>query len=78
VTDIFLFDGNIPRCTDSPRILTNPQTAAGEEGEAVTLHCEIDSNPPTTYTWTKGDSRQVGEVEGQVGQVEGQVGEEKG
>ncbi len=44
---------------DSPRILSNPQTIAGEEGEALTLHCNIDSNPPTTYTWTKGESRQV-------------------
>ena len=25
----------------------------------VSLTCEVDSNPPPTYTWTKGDSRQV-------------------
>jgi len=42
-----------------PRIIAHPQTTSGDLGDTVTLHCNVDSNPPPTYTWTKGLTRQA-------------------
>lgn len=42
-----------------PRIIAHPHTTSGDLGDTVTLHCYVDSNPPPTYTWTKGLSRQA-------------------
>ncbi|XP_070551600.1 opioid-binding protein/cell adhesion molecule-like [Ptychodera flava] len=40
----------------------SPDVEGGEvsckEGDAITLHCEVDANPePHTYTWTKDGQR---------------------
>ncbi|CAB4066424.1 unnamed protein product [Lepeophtheirus salmonis] len=42
-----------------PNIIQNPKTVAGDREEVVTLHCIVDSNPPSQYHWTKDDSREI-------------------
>ena len=44
---------------DGPRLVEQPATVSGDLGDSVTLRCRVDSNPPATYTWTRGTSRQV-------------------
>ena len=40
-------------------MVQQPVSRAGDLGDTVTLHCQVDSNPPPVYTWTRGTSRQV-------------------
>ena len=40
-------------------MIRQPESVAGDLGDSATLHCLVDSNPPPTYTWTKGVSRQA-------------------
>ena len=42
-----------------PHIIASPTSTSGDVGDSVSLHCQVDSNPAPTYTWTKGTSRQV-------------------
>ena len=40
-------------------MVRHPETVSGDLGDSVTLHCDVDSNPPPKFTWTRGTSRQV-------------------
>ena len=52
-------DNNDDDNLDGPRLVEQPATVSGDLGDSVTLRCRVDSNPPATYTWTRGTSRQV-------------------
>ena len=38
---------------DAPVFVKTPQDVIGEAGQRVQLQCQVDSNPPATYTWTR-------------------------
>ena len=57
--DIRIMHSALSLSSDGPRVVEHPGTVAGDLGDSVTLHCQVDSNPAPTYTWTRGASRQV-------------------
>ena len=44
---------------DGPKMVVHPKTTSGDKMSAVMLYCKVESNPPPTYYWTKGNSREV-------------------
>ena len=44
---------------DGPRVIAQPESTSGNEGDVVTLHCDVDSNPSPKYRWTKDYDHKV-------------------
>ena len=41
--------------SDSPVFQVSPQDVIGDQGDKVSLECEVDSNPPASYQWLFDD-----------------------
>ena len=38
---------------DAPRFVTKPSNVAANQGDSVTLNCQVDANPKPVYSWNK-------------------------
>ena len=44
---------------DGPVFSKEPVSVTGNAGERVSLECEVDSNPPAQYEWTRDGEVQI-------------------
>ena len=57
----FFLKGSLTRLllTDGPVFTKEPVSVTGNAGERVSLECEVDSNPPAQYEWTRDGEVQI-------------------
>ena len=55
------FKGSLTRLLliDGPVFTKEPVSVTGNAGERVSLECEVDSNPPAQYEWTRDGEVQI-------------------